>query len=112
MESYVAPTEEEQEMAIPFEGLEIVSLEPSAENIAAWMSSYDQSVIVGLPVNKKGWNGETGYAIHNEQLRQECLRNKDICGGHSIVLTGYNLKNRTFTFKNSWFKTIKNFSKK
>ncbi|MEC8623830.1 MAG: C1 family peptidase [Bdellovibrionota bacterium] len=102
--SHLAPTKEEQEMAIPFEGLEIVSLEPSAENIAAWMASYDQSVIVGLPVNKKGWNGETGYVTHNEQLRQECLKNKDLCGGHSIVLTGYNLRNRTFTFKNSWGK--------
>ena len=55
-------------------------------------------------MNKRGWNGETGYVTHNEQLRQECLKNKDLCGGHSIVITGYNLKKRTFSFKNSWGK--------
>jgi hypothetical protein len=89
-------------MAINFEGLEVVALQPSAENIAAWMGTYHHSIIVGIPVNKNGWNAETGYAYHNEKLRKECLENKDICGGHSIVLTGYNLKKRTFTFKNSW----------
>ena len=102
--SHFPPSEEEQEKAINFDGLEIVPLQPSAENIAAWMGTYNHSIVVGLPVNKNGWNGETGYAYHNESLRRECQTNKDICGGHSIVLTGYNLRSKTFTFKNSWGK--------
>ena len=38
--SHLAPSEEEQEKALSFEGLEIVPLEASAENIAAWMGHF------------------------------------------------------------------------
>lgn len=66
------------------------------------MAKTKQPVIIGVPVNPKGWNEQTGEAVLNDQMVAECNNTPGLCGGHSILLTGYDQNKRLFTFKNSW----------
>ncbi|MCK5074353.1 MAG: C1 family peptidase [Bacteriovoracaceae bacterium] len=73
----------------------------SSEFISA-MNKYKTAILVGLPVNHKGWDGETGYVHYNEEMRRECQQSPSSCGGHSVLVTGYDIKKEIFYFKNSW----------
>lgn len=70
--------------------------------IVELMARTKQPVIVGVPVNPKGWNQTTGEAVMTDELSNECDHSPGLCGGHSILLTGYDQNKRLFTFKNSW----------
>ena len=61
-----------------------------------------QAVTLSLPVNQNGWNAVTGEAVHTSALQEECRGDKNLCGGHVVLITGYDLNRRVFTFKNSW----------
>ena len=58
--------------------------------------------MIGLTVNLNGWPKDTGDTIYNEELRAECLKTPSACGGHTVVLTGYDMNKKVFFFKNSW----------
>lgn len=72
------------------------------ESIVETISSKKQSVVISLPVNHNGWHSDTGLAEYNEELDKECKAEPSKCGGHSILVTGYDLDKKIFTFKNSW----------
>lgn len=58
---------------------------------------------IGVPVNRRGWKDD-GEVIYTEEMRQECISQKVDCGSHEVVITGYNLEEKVFYFKNSWGK--------
>ena len=66
------------------------------------MATKKTPVIIGVPVNPRGWDEKTGVVILNEEMRIECQNQPGLCGGHSIMLTGYDRMKRVFNFKNSW----------
>ena len=61
------------------------------------------AVTISLPVNRNGWQTET--VTHSAELEAECDEKPDLCGGHTVLLTGYNLEEEHFLFKNSWGNT-------
>jgi hypothetical protein len=64
----------------------------------------DQAVTVALPIHQEGWNGQTGQASYSQEQATFCEENPDDshCGGHAILLVGYDLDQKAFRFKNSW----------
>lgn len=82
-------------------GLNVQSLYFSLQEVIDALAS-GKSVITNLPVNQNAWDAKTGFADYNEKYRKECQEKEDLCGGHSIVLTGYDLEKEVFYFKNSW----------
>lgn len=60
------------------------------------------AVTISVPVNQNGWNSEDGRVEHSKELEAECKEKPDLCGGHTVLLTGYNQKDQVFYFKNSW----------
>ncbi|SMF06557.1 C1 family peptidase [Pseudobacteriovorax antillogorgiicola] len=62
--------------------------------------SEGQGVTISVPVNQNGWR--SARVEHNQALEDECQDKPDLCGGHTVLLTGYNLDKREFYFKNSW----------
>ncbi len=71
--------------------------------IINFLATYKRPLLLSVNVNFNGWPS-TGVTDYNEKLRQECLALTANCGGHSIVLTGYDMDKRVFMFKNSWGK--------
>jgi hypothetical protein len=87
---------------IPSENFNLRMLYPETTNeIIREMAVMKQPMEIGLSVNYDGWpdNGEVQYT---EEMRQKCISQEVSCGGHSIVLTGYDLNKKIFFFKNSW----------
>jgi hypothetical protein len=60
------------------------------------------AVTISVPVNQNGWNGDGGVVTHSQELEDQCKVEPDLCGGHTVLLTGYNEKEQVFYFKNSW----------
>jgi len=66
------------------------------------MAKSKHAVIIGVPVYLKGWNEKTGEVVLTDEMFAECNAKPKLCGGHSILLTGYDQNKRVFMFKNSW----------
>ena len=75
----------------------------NTNEIIRFLAEEKRPLTLSLPVNFNGWP-DTGLVRHNEELRQECLSKPESCGGHSVLLTGYDLDKKLFFFKNSWGK--------
>lgn len=59
-------------------------------------------VAVAIPVHwDAGWR-ENKTITFNEKLNSECANKKEKCGGHEVVLTGFDKEKKIFFFKNSW----------
>lgn len=56
---------------------------------------------INLPLHPKGPR-LTGEIVFNSELMNECVNDKNLCGLHSVVIMGYDLEKKLFTFKNSW----------
>lgn len=76
-------------------------LSKDTNEIIRFLATHKQPLTMSVAVNFNGWPN-TGDVYHNEELRQECLSNPTECGGHSILITGYDLDKKVFFFKNSW----------
>lgn len=63
-----------------------------------------QPVTVAIPINQDGWIEQP--VRYDDELHKDCQQNNDAekCGGHAILLVGYDLASREFIFKNSWGK--------
>ncbi len=72
------------------------------EKIIEIMAKDRHPVIIGVPVHPKGWNSQTGEAVMTDAMIKECNASANLCGGHSVLLVGYDTMRRLFTFKNSW----------
>lgn len=73
----------------------------NTNEIIRFLGKERRPLSMDVTVNFNGWpnSGETTY---NEELRQECLSTPEQCGGHSVILTGYDMDKKVFMFKNSW----------
>ncbi len=60
------------------------------------------AVTISVPVNQNGWGSEDGRVEHSQELEDQCKDEPDLCGGHTVLLTGYNQQDEVFYFKNSW----------
>lgn len=83
---------------IPSTGFIPEVYDTNSAKVAQLMALKKQPVIVGVLVNPNGWDSKTGLAVHNETLQRECDTTPWLCGGHSIMLVGYDLNKKTFYF--------------
>ena len=86
---------------ISAENITFTGAQKNTNDIIRFLAEEKRPLTLSLPVNFKGWP-DTGDVFHNESLRQECLLPNSECGGHSVLLTGYDLDKKVFFFKNSW----------
>ncbi|WP_198011904.1 C1 family peptidase [Bacteriovorax sp. BAL6_X] len=86
--------------------LEIIDIDDNinqrSDLIISYLSKNKRPVSVNIVINDdimlSSKNGDIKY---NSKLRDEC-NTYSMCFAHSIVITGYNLKDKTFKFKNSY----------
>lgn len=101
--SHHRPSDQVMAKKINVSGLKIIYLRDSnSYSVVQEMATNGRPVVVGLPVNRNGWNASTGHCVHNEALRRECNQNPKVCGRHSVLLIGYDQEKKIFKFKNSW----------
>ncbi len=95
------PARETLTKVIPAAAIKTGFIRKNTNEIIKFLANNQRPLTISLPVNFKGW-AYSGSVIYNESLRQECLNKPSECGAHSVVLTGYNLAEKVFYFKNSW----------
>jgi hypothetical protein len=101
--SHRAPKKNIMSRLINFENFKIRSVSRNLNSLLTFLAKEQRPIAVSVPVNFDGWPN-SGDVFHNEELRQACLNNPKSCGGHVIVLYGYDLDRKVFYFKNSWGK--------
>lgn len=95
------PAKETLTKVIPATAIKTGFIRKNTNEIIKFLANNQRPLTISLPVNFKGWKNY-GSVFYNEELRQECLDKPSDCGAHSVVLTGYNLAEKVFYFKNSW----------
>ena len=78
-------------------------LNKNTNEIIKFLATNKRPLVMSVNVNFNGWP-TTGVTDYNEKLREECITSPSNCGGHSILVTGYDMEKREFLFKNSWGK--------
>ncbi|MBC7427979.1 MAG: C1 family peptidase [Bacteriovorax sp.] len=99
--SHNAPDASSLKKVIKADNFEFAGIEKNTNDIIRYLAEEKRPVTVAIVVNFNGWP-QTGDTFYNEDLRKECLADPDKCGGHSVLLTGYDLDKGVFFFKNSW----------
>lgn len=99
--SHNRPNKKAMSRLIDARGITVLPMEKNTNEIIKFLAEKKRPLIMSVNVNFNAWpkSGETDY---NEEYRNECLTNPSECGGHSIILTGYDMEKRVFMFKNSW----------
>ena len=99
--SHNKPNKKAMSRLIDGRGIAISSLGKDTNTIIRFLAEKQRPLVMSVNVNFNGWpdSGETNY---NQELREECNNSPSDCGGHSIILTGYDMEKRVFMFKNSW----------
>ncbi len=101
--SHKSPDAKTLTKIIPATGIKFGSIYKDTNEIIKFLAEYRRPLTIDVDVNFNGWP-QTGDVFYNEELRQQCLNNPSSCGGHSVLLTGYDLEKKVFFFKNSWGK--------
>lgn len=101
--SHSLPDKETLTKLIPSNGIKFGSIYKDTNEIIKFIAKYKRPLTIDVNVNFNGWP-QSGDVFYNEDLRQECLQTPSDCGGHSVLLTGYDLERKVFFFKNSWGK--------
>ena len=101
--SHNKPNKNALDRLIDTKNIKFYSKPKNTNEIIKFLAKNKRPLTMSIIVNDSSWHhsGETDY---NEELRQICLNSPEKCGGHSIVLTGYDMEKRVFMFKNSWGK--------
>ncbi len=60
------------------------------------------TVVVTLKLATPYINDAAGTVTYNSTIDKECSAGKLPCGGHAVVLVGYDDEQKVFMFKNSW----------
>lgn len=81
--------------------VETLSNENMSDNIIKSMNETGLPQSSSIALYSSLWDGSTGIAGYDDDMLMQCDTNPD-CGGHAIVLTGYDLEKKVFFFKNSW----------
>ncbi len=74
---------------------------PTTNDIILELAKNKRPMSISFPVNERGWK-ITGQVEYTDEMRNECIKTPQKCGTHAVVLTGYDLKEKVFYFKNSW----------
>lgn len=101
--SHTKPDETTLLKVIPADGLKFGNMYKDTTAIIKFLAEQKRPLTMSVTVNFNGWPA-TGDVFHNDELRDECLAEPTACGGHSVLLTGYDLEKKLFFFKNSWGK--------
>jgi len=102
MDCYVhTPTKSVLDKVIPANSIKTGFIRKNTNEMIKYLAKNERPLTISLPVNYKGWK-DSGEVSYTEEMRQECLQNPSECGAHSVVVTGYNLDEKIFFFKNSW----------
>ncbi|MBY0412735.1 MAG: C1 family peptidase, partial [Bdellovibrionales bacterium] len=101
--SHNAPPESVLVKKIPMDHFRFHTVVKTTNEIIKYMAEERLPISIGIPVNRNGW-GDDGIVRYDEELRQECISQKLECGGHEVILTGYDLDKKVFYFRNSWSK--------
>lgn len=102
MKCYVhSPTPSILGKIIPATSIKTGFMRKNTNEIIKYLAKNERPLTISLPVNYKGWK-DSGEVTYTEEMRQECLVDTSKCGAHSIILTGYNIEEQVFYFKNSW----------
>lgn len=85
---------------ISAKGFQFQTIDSNSEIMVKTLASTNSPIVIGVPVHPKGWN--KAQVEMTPAMMKECTDNKNLCGGHAVLVTGYDLIKRVFTFKNSW----------
>ena len=99
--THSAPKNEILNQVISAKGFSFNSIAPDTNEIITFLAKERRPLTLSVTVNFNGWP-DSGDVYYNETLRKECLEKPAACGGHSVVLTGYDMDKKVFFFKNSW----------
>lgn len=61
-----------------------------------------RSVVVTVKVAIPLINDAAGTFTYSPEIDQQCQKNQIPCGGHAILITGFDSDKKIFFFKNSW----------
>lgn len=61
-----------------------------------------RSVVITLKVAVPYVDDKTGVIVYNAEIDRKCAAQEIPCGGHAVLLIGYNEEKKIFLFKNSW----------
>ncbi|MEA9357021.1 C1 family peptidase [Bacteriovorax sp. PP10] len=86
---------------IPGDSIKTGFIRKNTNEIIKYLATNERPLSISLPVNYSGWSDD-GSVTYTEEMRQACLQLPASCGAHSVILTGYNLDEKVFYFKNSW----------
>lgn len=101
--SHNKPDAESLKKIIPVDNINFRGMEKNTNDIIRFLAEEKRPITLGMVVNFNGWP-DNGEAYYDESLRAECLKDESKCGGHSVLITGYDLDKKVFYFKNSWGK--------
>ena len=87
---------------ISAQNINFFSINKDTNEIINFLAVIKRPLIISILINLNGMDSSSGEINYNEELRQQCLKDKLLCGAHSVVLTGYDLDKRLFMFKNSY----------
>lgn len=59
-------------------------------------------VVITLKVAVPHVDDKTGVFVYNDEINENCTAQKIPCGGHAVLLVGYDEERKIFVFKNSW----------
>lgn len=62
----------------------------------------NRQVVVTLMVSSQHINDQTGEVHFDSKIKQDCDLKKNSCGGHAVLITGFDADKKVFFFKNSW----------
>jgi C1A family cysteine protease len=99
--SHNAPDEETMTKVIDTSAIEYNLIQKNTNEIIKFLANNKRPLTMSVTVNYAGWP-DTGDVFYNDELRAQCIATSSECGGHSILLTGYDLDKKIFFFKNSW----------
>jgi hypothetical protein len=101
--SHNKPNQKAMSRLIDPRGITLTPIAKDTNAIIRFLAEKKRPLVISVSVNFNAWptSGETDF---NEEYRNECLKTPEDCGGHSIILTGYDMEKRVFMFKNSWGK--------
>lgn len=88
---------------IPGENFEIKKDFKTTNDIIRHLATEQTPVAVMIDLNTNGWPN-SGNVTYDDFHKYECEENPDLCGAHYVVLTGYDMEEKVFSFKNSWGK--------
>jgi C1A family cysteine protease len=102
--SHNGPKNESATKILSSRGVDIASFPKNTSKMIRFLAIQKRPFSMSINVNFSGWPN-TGDVVYNEELRNQCLQDNANCGGHVIVITGYDLDRKVFFFKNSWGKS-------